>query len=51
MVLAALSVAALLAWVVPWTTLMQSPGMISWAGGIVLCITGLWMTRRTLISR
>ena len=51
MVLAALAAAGLLAWVVPWAVLVQSPNVISWAGGIALGITGLWMTGRTLLSR
>jgi hypothetical protein len=51
MVLAALSVAVLLAWAVPWAVLIQSGGLIGWACGIALGITGLWMTQRTLTSR
>ncbi|MEO8307698.1 MAG: hypothetical protein ABI616_06620 [Pseudomonadota bacterium] len=48
MVTAAFFVAGLMAWVVPWTTVMQFPNLVSWAGGIALGITGLWLTRRTL---
>ena len=51
MVLAALAVAGLLAWVVPWAVLVQSPNLISWAGGITLGVIGLWMTGRTLLTR
>jgi hypothetical protein len=50
-VLAALCVAGLLAWVVPWIALIQSPNLISWACGITLGLTGLWLTQRTLLSR
>jgi hypothetical protein len=50
-VLAALCAAVLLAWVIPWTTLVQAPNLISWACGITLGLTGLWLTRRTLLSR
>ena len=50
-VLAALCVSGLLAWVVPWTALIQSPNLLSWAFGITLGLMGLWMTQRTLLSR
>lgn len=50
-VLAALCVAGLLAWVIPWTTLVQAPNLVSWTCGITLGLTGLWMTQRTLFSR
>ncbi len=51
MVLGALAGAGLLAGAVPWAVLIQSPNVISWTGGIVLGISGVWMTGRTLLSR
>lgn len=50
MVLAALSVAGLLIWFVPWDVLVQSASLIGWASAIAICCAGLWMTRRTLLS-
>lgn len=50
-VLAALSVAGVLAWAIPWGVLIQSASVIGWLCAIALGITGLWMTQRTLLSR
>ncbi len=50
-VVGALSVAALLAWAIPWGVVIQSAELIGWASAIVVGITGLWMTQRTLFSR
>lgn len=50
-VLAALSVAGLLTWAVPWTALIGSADKVGWTCAIVLGGVGLWMTRQTLISR
>jgi hypothetical protein len=50
-VLAALTVAGLLAWVVPWSDVVESADLLAWICAIAAAITGLWMTRRTLSSR
>jgi hypothetical protein len=50
MVLAALSVAGLLVWAVPWAGLVDSADVLVWASAIALSVTGLWMTRRVLVS-
>jgi hypothetical protein len=47
-VLAALAVAGLLVWVVPWDGLIGHADLVSWTSAVVLAISGLWMTRRTL---
>jgi hypothetical protein len=50
-VLAALAVAGLLVWAVPWDGLVRHADLVSWASAVLLAISGLWMTRRTLASR
>lgn len=49
-VLAALAVAGLLAWAIPWTGLIDSADILGWASAIALGVVGLWMTRRVLAS-
>lgn len=50
-VLAGLTVAGLLTWAVPWDVLIRSADFVSWTCATVLAISGLWLTRRTLVSR
>lgn len=47
-VLTALTVAGVLAWVIPWNALIDSADLLVWASFIVIGVTGLRMTRRTL---
>jgi hypothetical protein len=51
LVLAALSVAGLVIWAVPWDEVVRHADQISWGSAIVLAVSGLWMTRRSLLGR
>jgi uncharacterized membrane protein YdbT with pleckstrin-like domain len=47
-VLSALTVAGVLTWVIPWSILIDSADVLVWTSIIVVGVSGLWMTRRTL---
>jgi hypothetical protein len=47
-VLSALTVAGVLAWVIPWSVLIDSTDLLVWTSVTVVAFAGLWMTRRTL---
>ncbi len=51
LVLAALAVAGLVIWAVPWDGVVRHADLISWGSTIVLAVSGLWMTRRSLLGR
>jgi hypothetical protein len=50
-VFAALAVTGLLVWAVPWGALVRHADLVSWSSAIVLAMSGLWITRRTLARR
>jgi len=47
-VFAFLAVAAILAWAIPWNSLIQSIQLLSWASVLVLIVSAAWATRRAL---
>jgi hypothetical protein len=51
MVLATLTAAAVLTWVIPWSAVIDAVDVVAWTSAIVFAATGLWMTQRTLESR
>jgi hypothetical protein len=47
-VLASLAAAGILAWGIPWSSLVQSTALVGWVSVAILLVAGAWATWRTL---